>query len=91
MFFIYFVCTSSTLVHIISTDLEKMKEKEKEKKEALKNDVDFPNKTRNMILAGLFAVSAMMAFAYSSGAIRIQDTSEMSIYDMDEDQEENVS
>nr|XP_022334033.1 metaxin-1-like [Crassostrea virginica] len=72
-------------------DLEKMKQKEKEKKEALKNDVDFPNKTRNMILAGVFAVSAMMAFAYSSGAIRIQDTSEMSIYDMDEDPEENES
>ncbi|XP_062621655.1 metaxin-1-like [Saccostrea cucullata] len=55
-------------------EMERIKKKEQEKSEALKKDaLDFPNKTRNMILAGIFALSAMMAFAYSSGVVRIQD------------------
>nr|XP_011415523.3 metaxin-1 [Crassostrea gigas] len=73
-------------------DMERQRQKEKEKNEAMKNDLDFPNKTRNMVLAGVFALSAMMAFAYSSGAVRIQDTNnDMNIYDLDEDTEEDMS
>lgn len=74
------------------SDMERHRQKEKEKNEAMKNDLDFPNKTRNMVLAGVFALSAMMAFAYSSGAVRIQDTNnDMNIYDLDEDTEEDMS
>lgn len=65
-----------------------MRKEEQERSEALKRDaLDFPNKTRNMILAGLFAATAMMAYAYSSGVVRIQDNTNGEDYEGEEEDE----
>ncbi|XP_048731783.1 metaxin-1-like [Ostrea edulis] len=69
-------------------DVVKMRKEEQERSEALKRDaLDFPNKTRNMILAGLFAATAMMAYAYSSGVVRIQDNTNGEDYEGEEEDE----
>jgi hypothetical protein len=65
-----------------------MKKEEQERRDAIKRDaLDFPNKTRNMILAGLFATTAMMAYAYSSGVVRIQDNTQREEYEGEEEEE----
>ncbi|KAL4227904.1 metaxin 1 [Mactra antiquata] len=51
--------------------LEEQKAKEKKKVEETE-DTEYPNKKRNMILAGVFALTAMITFAFVHGIISIE-------------------
>ncbi|KAK3097523.1 hypothetical protein FSP39_010439 [Pinctada imbricata] len=54
-------------------DLEEKRKREQERLEAMQADaLEFPNKRRNMILAGIFAVTAMIAFTLTHGLINIE-------------------
>lgn len=39
---------------------------------AAEADPDFPNKTRNFVVAGMIAVGAMVAYATSTGIIQVR-------------------
>ena len=53
--------------------MEEKKKKEEQKSKNISTDnSEFPNRRRNMILAGFFALSAMAAYAWFSGLIQIQ-------------------
>ena len=49
----------------------KKKEEEKIQKES-ENSKEFPNKKRNMILAGIFAATSMLTYAFVSGLISVE-------------------
>jgi len=42
------------------------------KKSGASDHADFPNRRRNMILAGVFALSCMVGYAVSIGMIQVQ-------------------
>ncbi|GFR98322.1 metaxin-1 [Elysia marginata] len=69
---------NDVLVTFFPADLREMEEKQKKEQQKAKtnssDNSEFPNRRRNMILAGLFALSAMAAYAWSSGLIQIQIT-----------------
>ena len=47
--------------------------------------LEFPNKRRNMLLAAMFAVTAMLAFTLTHGIVKIQSTEETDYSFDDED------
>lgn len=69
---------NDVLVTFFPADLREMEEKQKKEQQKAKNNPsdssEFPNRRRNMFLAGLFALSAMAAYAWSCGLIQIQIT-----------------
>lgn len=44
-------------------------------------DPDFPNKTRNFVLASLVAIVAMAVFATSTGIVQV-DPQDLRVYDL---------
>lgn len=53
-------------------DVEEKRKREEEMKEKIQTDaLEFPNKRRNMILAVIFAASALIGFAFVSGILNI--------------------
>lgn len=56
-----------------SSDMEELRKQEEEaQKQKSSVDPDFPNKRRNMIIAGLVALSAMVTYAYLTGLIQFE-------------------
>lgn len=72
-------------------DYEKSKIKEQEKAK-LSTDIEFPNKTRNQIFAGIFALVAMLGYAMSTGIVKVQegdfDSRSSMNFDYDDEEEE---
>lgn len=56
------------------SELEKKRREEEEAKKQQMESLDFPHRRRNMILAGLFALSAMVGYALLSGLVQIEIT-----------------
>ena len=54
------------------SDMERKKKEEEKKHKESENTKEFPNKKRNMILAGIFAATSMLTYAFLSGLIRIE-------------------
>lgn len=52
-------------------EYEKSKSKEKEQKVKFDSDAEWPNKRRNQICAGIFAATAMMGYAFSTGIVQV--------------------
>ena len=52
--------------------MEKKRKQEEKKQKESENSKEFPNKKRNMILAGIFAASSMVTYAFISGLISIE-------------------
>ncbi|XP_023248487.1 metaxin-1 isoform X2 [Copidosoma floridanum] len=52
-------------------EYEKLKIKEEELKAKTSTDLEFPNKTRNQIFAGIFAMVAMLGYAFSTGIVQV--------------------
>ena len=59
------------LTNFIS-EIEQKQIEEQQKKKAEAESLEYPNKKRNMILAGVFAMTAMLTFAIMNGIIDIQ-------------------
>jgi len=80
-----------------SSKQEREKQKTKEAEGTEEVEV-WPNQTRNKVLAGLFATTAMAGYAYTSGLvdvvrnieIRIVDSEEDDYYEDEEEQEEDT-
>lgn len=53
-------------------EIEAKHKEEKKKKDAESDNVEFPNKKRNMVLAGVFAVTTMVVYAFASGLVRLE-------------------
>lgn len=53
-------------------ELEAKQKEEQKRKEKEAEDVEFPNKRRNMILAGVFAAAVMVSYAFVSGLVQIE-------------------
>jgi hypothetical protein len=49
----------------------KLHEESQKNAQNTNTDVDFPNKLRNQVLAGIFAVTAMSFYALSSGIVQV--------------------
>ena len=60
------------MIFLMFIKLEIEEKEEKRKKEAESNNQEFPNKKRNMILAGVFAMTVMVTYAFMSGLIRLE-------------------
>lgn len=52
-------------------EYEKSKLKEKDGKVNLDSDVEWPNKRQNQICAGIFAATAMLGYAISTGIVQV--------------------
>ena len=48
-----------------------MQEESRKKAQNTNTDVDFPNKIRNQIFAGIVAISAMSLYALTSGLVQV--------------------
>ncbi|XP_064608299.1 metaxin-1-like [Liolophura sinensis] len=72
-------------------ELEKKRQEEAEAKKQQMESLDFPHRRRNMILAGLFALSAMIGYALLSGLVQIEITDEDSelLNGFDDDSEDH--
>lgn len=53
-------------------EMEKKRKQEERKQKESENTKEFPNKKRNMILAGIFAATSMVTYAFLSGLISIE-------------------
>ena len=67
MFKLYHICTV-----FLSTDLEIQRKKEEESRHRLSDTTEFPNKRRNMLIAGAVVVAAMVGYSLWSGLISIE-------------------
>ena len=73
MLSVLFVSIKLNFCLYIKTEMEEKQKKEQHKAKVSPTDhSEFPNRRRNMFLAGLFALSAMAAYAWTSGLIQIQ-------------------
>ncbi|GFN75389.1 metaxin-1 [Plakobranchus ocellatus] len=68
---------NDVLVTFFPADLREMEEKQKKEEQqrartSSSENSEFPNRRRNMVLAGFFALSAMAVYAWTSGLIQIQ-------------------
>ena len=54
------------------SDMEKKRKQEEKKQTETENSKEFPNKKRNMVLAGVFALTSMITYAFLSGLISIE-------------------
>ncbi|XP_045216181.2 metaxin-1-like [Mercenaria mercenaria] len=53
-------------------EMEAKHKEEQRKKDAESDSQEFPNRKRNMVLAGVFAVTTMVTYAFVSGLIRLE-------------------
>ncbi|CAL1531483.1 unnamed protein product [Lymnaea stagnalis] len=69
---------NSILTTYFPVELKELAEKRKQEEDERKAQggrtdmAEFPNRRRNMILAGLFAITAMVGYAFASGLIQVQ-------------------
>lgn len=54
------------------TDIEAKEKEEKKRRAAESDSLEFPNKKRNMVLAGAFAITVMVVYAFANGLISLE-------------------
>lgn len=62
----------SKFVYVNFTDIEAKEKQEKKRKATESDNLEFPNKKRNMVLAGAFAITVMVVYAFASGLISLE-------------------
>ncbi|XP_060556635.1 metaxin-1-like [Ruditapes philippinarum] len=66
------LCTRILREFFPMTPQEAEQKEEERKKQTESNNNEFPNRKRNMILAGVFAATTMVTYAFMSGLIRFE-------------------
>ena len=73
----------------LSPEMAQREAEEQRKRASQTADAEFPNKRRNMILAGVFAVVTMVAYAFISGLVQIEITDDDKEDDDDDDDDDD--
>ena len=52
-------------------EARKKREEKAKKSGVTADDIEFPNRKRNMVIAGIFAIGAMLGYAFTSGMLQL--------------------